>query len=427
MSDLEHSLPQDGAGVSDRLSPPLESPGEDPPKVDVPDAGILPQEQSLHPELLPEPLGTTLRQYAEGIGVPVEACYWVVLCAASSLIPSQTRLVLDPCVDLDGPPILWGGLVGDAGTREYRLVNTLIRPIKDLHGMLEVQYLDRLDEYKAAMQRYRRRGMEGDPPERPERVKLYTHDCTIKAVGQILSQQPERGLLLDPDKMWSFLLGTSIWQCGRGMDHYRWLRLYYGEALKTEYGTTGPIFVRHPSVSIVGGISLPDLRCFWNKCVIKKSNLWSCFAWAKVPPMYDPDAERVPWPHPWRLLLVTYHRLRNFPAMQHKLDEDGRQLWNEWKGDFDGYILSEALDMFRAMLVKTKERAARIALVLHWLEAACSKVPPSEVIPANTLDKGIELALWLQEQAKANLQAIDDYSRRLRQLVSQGAKRRNCQ
>jgi septal ring factor EnvC (AmiA/AmiB activator) len=83
--------------------------------------------------------------------------------------------------------------------------------------------------------------------------------------------------------------------------------------------------------------------------------------------------------------------------------------------------------MFRAMLVKTKERAARIALVLHWLEAACSKVPPSEVIPANTLDKGIELALWLQEQAKANLQAIDDYSRRLRQLVSQGAKRRNCQ
>jgi hypothetical protein len=52
------------------------------------------------------------------------------------------------------------------------------------------------------------------------------------------------------------------------------------------------------------------------------------------------------------------------------------------------------------MHAETKERAARIALVLHWLDAAWPGVPPSEVIPANTLGRGIELALWLQRQSE---------------------------
>ncbi len=163
MPDLKRSLLQHGIEISDWLLPPSEATEEDPPKVDVPDASSLPQEQTSHPELLPDPLGTTLRQYAEGLKVPVEACYWVVLCAASSLLPSQTRLVLDPCLGFEVPPILWGGLVGEAGGGEYRLVNTLIRPLKGVHGILEVQYLDQLDEYRAALRRRREGQRQGIP------------------------------------------------------------------------------------------------------------------------------------------------------------------------------------------------------------------------------------------------------------------------
>jgi len=400
MSGLERSLFQHGVEVSGWLSPPLEATKGSFPNAGVLDAGSPPQEQASSTELLPDTLGPTLRQYAEGLGVSVEACYWVILCAASSLIPSRTRLVLDPYLGFEAPPILWGGLVGEAGGGEYRLVNTLIRPLKAVHGVLEVQYLDQRDEYRKALRRYRREATAGDPPERPKRIKLYTNEWTIKAIGKILSQQPERGLLVDADWMMKFLLGTNIWQCGRGMDHYRWLRLYDGDALKIERGAAGFIFVRYPSVSIVGGIRPYGLSEFWKKCVRKSSELWSCFAWAKVPPMYDPDAEMVPWPHPQRLLTITYHRLLKFPAMQHKLDEEGRQLWNEWERDFYRRILSEPLDLFRTMLIRTKERAARICLVLHWLDAACWGVPPSEVIHANTLGKGMELALWLQKQTE---------------------------
>jgi hypothetical protein len=400
MSGLERSLFQHGFEISGWLLPPLEATKGDSPNADVLDTGSPPQEQASPPELLPDPLGTTLRQYAEGLGVPVEACYWVILCAASSLLPSQTRLVLDPYLGFEVPPILWGGLVGEACGGEYRLVNTLIRPIKNLHWDLELRYRSQLGKYKAAMRRLKRGATIETPIERPKRIRLYTNEWTIKAIGRILSQQPERGLLVDADWMMKFLLGTNIWQCGRGIDHYRWLRLYDGDALKIERGATGPIFVRHPSISIVGGIRPYGLREFWKKCVRKGSNLWSCFAWAEVPFMHDPDDDTRPYPHPRRLLTVIYYRLLKFPPVQHRLDEDGRQLWNEWTRDFDRRIFSEPLDLLRTMLIRTKERAARIALVLHWLDAACFGMPPSEVIPANTLGKGMELALWLEKQAE---------------------------
>ena len=128
--------------------------------------------------------------------------------------------------------------------------------------------------------------------------------------------------------------------------------------------------------------------------------------------MYDPDAEMVPWPHPRQLLTVTYHHLLKFPAIQHKLDKEGRQLWNEWKRENDDLILRQPLDLIRAMLIRTKERAARIALVLHWLQAACSGEPPSEVIPADTLSNGMGLALWLQWQSEAVLPEIREFIRR---------------
>jgi hypothetical protein len=416
MSELERSLSLHGIEISNWLLPPTEAAEEDPPNAGMPDAGCPPQEQASPPDLLPDSLGPTLRQYAEGIGAPAEACYWVVLCAASSLIPSQTRLVLDPYTEFEVPPILWGGLVGEARGGEYRLVNTLIRPIKDLHWDLELRYRSQLGKYKAAMRRLRRGAIEEDLPERPKRIRLYTNEWTIKAISQILSQQPERGLLVDADWMMKFLLGTNIWQCGRGMDLYRWLKLYDGDALKIERGTAGFIFVRYPSVSIVGGLRPYGLREFWKKCVKRSSNLWSCFAWAEVPFMHDPDDDTRPYPHPRELLTITYYRLLKFPPVQHRLDEDGLQLWNEWERDFDRRIFSEPLDLLRTVLIRTKERAARIALVLHWLDAACFGMPPSEVIPANTLGKGMELALWLEKQAEAIVATVD-YGGRSRTTV----------
>jgi hypothetical protein len=60
--------------------------------------------------LLPRVLDTPLRRIAEELNLPVEAYYLVLLCVAAGLIPSQTRLMIDPRRRFRVPPVLWGGI-----------------------------------------------------------------------------------------------------------------------------------------------------------------------------------------------------------------------------------------------------------------------------------------------------------------------------
>jgi hypothetical protein len=98
--------------------------------------------------------------------------------------------------------------------------------------------------------------------------------------------------------------------------------------------------------------------------------------------------------------------------MQHELDEEGQQLWGSWISVINDRVLGEANHKFQLLLFETIERAARIALVLHRLDAACSGVIPSVIVPTGTLDRSMEFAMWLQWQAEASLQTTGDYGER---------------
>jgi len=353
--------------------------------------------------LLPKDLDTPLRRIAEGLGIPVEAYYLVLLCVAASLIPSQTRLEIDPRFQFSVPPILWGGLVGETGSGKTHIINTLTQPLKDLQAEYSIRYQHQLEDYKTALREYekKKKGEDaGDPPERPKSVSLYASNYTMEAIGQILSNQPDRGLLVTPDELAVFLQSMDAYRGGKGADRAHWLSLYSGDALKVDRKTSEQIFVRYTSVSIVGGIQPSILQKTWQEDKNLGDGLWPRFAWVRVPLVPDPDTQDGPTHNPSRLLEAVYRRLQSLPPMRHVLDGEGRRIWNEWKRELNGPILSEPNERIRATLPKTKERAARIALILHCLDAACAGTTPTQVIPASTLARAIEFTRWLQNQAK---------------------------
>jgi len=352
--------------------------------------------------LLPRDLDTPLRRIAEGLGLPVEAYYLVLLCVAASLVPNQTRLMIDPRFQFSVPPILWGGLVGETGSGKTHIINTLTQPLKDLQAEYSTRYQHQLEEYKAALREHekKRKGEDaGDPPERPKPVSLYASDYTLEAIAQILGHQPDRGLLVSPDELTAFLRSMDAYR-RKGADRAHWLSLYNGDALKSDRKTSDQIFVRYTSVSLVGGIQPSILQKAWQEDQDSGDGLWARFAWVRVPLVPEPDTQEGPVHNPRRLLETVYRRLQALPPQQYELDEEGRRLWNEWKRELNGSLLSEPNERIRATLPKTKERAARIALILHCLDAACAGVTPSKVIPASTLARAIEFTRWLQNQAR---------------------------
>jgi len=406
MLGLERSLSRHGIEISGWLLHPSGRPEEDAPDaVRVsgtesfePDAGDRLQDHISPPLLLPNALGAALRRFAEELGDPAEAYYLVLLCVAASLIPSKTRLLVNPRTDYSEPPILWGGLMGDASDGQSRILGTLINPLRDLQTELYVRYQQQLEAYEMALQEHERKReirATGDPPDHPTLVELYTSECKAEAVFQILARQPERGLLIDLDDLGIFLRSSGARPRGRRDDSTRWWMLYQGAALKKRSGTTVCTLAPHPSISVIGRIRYYALRELWSGCKRHGMDIRPFFAWVRVPIRSYTANQEIP-PHGLRRLLeAVYRRLQASPPMQHVLDEEGHQRWSNWIEDIHSLIRDERDHKIRLILNETLGRAVRIALVLHRLDAACIGVIPSVIVPASTLDRGMDFAMSL--------------------------------
>jgi hypothetical protein len=309
--------------------------------------------------------------------------------------------MVDPRFQFLAPPILWGGLVGETGSGKSHIINTLTQPLKDLQAEYYQRYRNRLEEYKTALREYDRRKKSedaGEPPEKPKSISLYAADYTLEAIAQILGNQPDRGLVVTPDELAVFLKSMDAYR-KKGADRAHWLNLYNGEALKVDRKTSDQVFARYTSVSVIGGIQPSILQKIWQEDQEFGDGLWSRFAWVKVP-LVPRSKTNGPIHNPRKLLETVYRRLQAFPPQQYELDEEGRQLWEKWEDEIDKLIFAEPCEQIRATLPKTKERAARIALILHCVDAACAGTTPTKIVPASTLLRAIQFTRWLFDQAK---------------------------
>jgi hypothetical protein len=362
MWELEKSLQQHGIEISGWVLPPPGDPWDFGGVDCVENADLPIEERAAGLAFLPYDLETSLELIAERMGHPLEAYQLATLCVSASLISSQTRLVVDSFSGAEVPPILWGGLVGDPDSNETYIIDTLIRPLKDLQA---------------------------------EHNILYTTGYTAEAVDRILGRQPGRGLLVCPDELLFLLQDMGPGCGGRGSQHSRWIGLYDGNSLTVGSGTVGRTFVQHPSVSVIGGIGISLIQHGWQASESYSDDIWACFAWVRIRPATEPDTRDRPFYDPHGLLEDIYRRLQTFPPAQYVLSRVGQRLWREWVEKIDDLIRNEPIERIRIALSRTKERAARVALVLHCLDAAGFMLQPDMIVSADTLARAIRFVYRL--------------------------------
>ena len=367
MWELEKSLQQHDIEISGWVLPPPGDPWNTCMSVHEKYADAPIEDRGDHLLFLPCELEMLFRPFVRNMRHPVEAYQLATLCISASLIPSQTRLVVDSFSGAEVPPILWGGLVGDPGSNETYIIDTLIRPLRDLQA---------------------------------EHNILYTTGYTVEAVDRILGRQPGRGLLVCPDELLFFLQDIGSGRGDKGSQHSRWISLYDGNGLVVGDGTAGRTFVQYPSVSVIGRFQLSDIRYRWSTKKSYSDDIWTCFAWMRVCLDPRPDTSDLPFYDPYGLLEDVYRRLQTFLPARYVLSRVGQQFWREWSEKIDNLIRNETNEQIRIALSRTKERAARVALVLHCLDAACLMAQPDMIVPAGTLARAIGFVYRLQEHAK---------------------------
>jgi hypothetical protein len=356
MWNLEKSLQQHGVEISGWVLPPPGDPWCD--SVDECDeeyAGAPIEDRGAAHAFLPYDLEVPLEEIAERMGHPVEAYQLALLCVAASLIPSQTRLVVDSFLGTDAPPILWGGLVGEPGCGTPHIIRTLTQTLADL-----------------------------------------------RAVKGVLSQQSDHSFLIEQDNLASFLQDISPSRGDRGVKCIQWLKLHNGDSLVVRSETGGCVFVQPPSVSIIGRIRLSELRSFFQGDDLLTDELWKSFAWVRVPPISNPNTRDAPFRGPsylYGLLKETYIRIQSSQPMQHVLSRVGQWYWREWCREVREAVTRETDRRIRLSLFGMPEQAARVALVLHRLDEAYADQQPDIVVSAYTLFRAIGFVHRLQEHA----------------------------
>ena len=367
MWELEHSLRQHGIEMGGWVLPPPGDPWCD--SVDECDeeyAGAPIEDRGAAHAFLPYDLEVPIERIAESMEHPVEAYQLTLLCAVASLIPNQTRLVVDSFLGTDAPPILWGGLVGEPGCGTYHIIHDLTRPITVL------------------------RALEGFFSQQPD------------AVERFLSQQPDRSFLVVQDDLASFLWDIGPSQSDKGAKCIQWLKLHSGNGAMVRSGAGERVFVQHPSVSIIGRIWPPTFRGFFQRDDLLTDLLWKSFVWVRVHPMSDFNTCDDSFFGPSylrRLLKETYSRIRSSQPMQHVLSRVGQQYWREWCMEVREVVSRETDRRIRFSLSGMPEQAARVTLVLHRLDEAFIDRQPSLVVPASTLFRAIGFVRRLQEHA----------------------------
>lgn len=354
------------------------------------------------PQVLPDALDAPISKLADRLNLPKEAFISVFLSVAGSLLNPRTRLALDPTTGFYAPPIFWMGIVGESGTKKSPLLRAITNPLDALQERAEILYQDAMDAYEQEILDWEatpkeKRGKKATPPIPGE---YYLSDFTMEALGGVLGNPTGRGVLVNVDELARFFTSMDAYRGGKGGDRQHWLSFYDGGAFKSNRKSTGRVYARRTSVSLTGGIQPSVLQRIWSEDKSSEDGLWSRFAWVRIPLSVSPgigDSDSCDLPG---ILEKLYQILSEIPEQTFTLRPDARDLWNDWHFEIEQMVIREPSGILRATYPKAKERAARIALITHMIDAAMSGMAPDPEISAERLGLAIEFTRWLMGQTR---------------------------
>jgi len=124
-------------------------------------------------------------------------------------------------------PALWGGIVGDPGSKKTPALQSAHKPLQHLESVASQKYAQDMQAYKQALDQHDQAvaawnkskcvGLKPAPPVEPKRERYVVHDSTYQALGVILADN-SRGVLALADELSGLLqsLDTAGQEAARG-------------------------------------------------------------------------------------------------------------------------------------------------------------------------------------------------------------------
>lgn len=376
--NANNGLPADAISLQEEIKrkvalSPEQLRAEDPTRVDV---SAKPQPLSPH-FLVGGQLAVALEKRAERLSIPPAVLLNGVLPVAASLLPAGTNVVACKEMGFIQPPVLWNLSVAWSGSNKSETSDIAAKPLY---------------------------GFQDEVPEEAEQQRSYfTSVLTMPGLSHLQAGQPTRGCLIFPDEFSGFVRRLHQDQkSGRGDEMSRLLTLYDGRPQRGTFADKTRNFnLKRSSFSLLSTIQPPVLLEAMGD-LNDDSGLWARFNLCEIPlKRRQLPKERIGEDNLQPLLVETYKRLEALPAWQYSLNAPAYELFSQFYSEQENIRLDPTVrPALQAYAAKQEGRCARVALILHCLQACADGEEPELQIGAHTMEGAIAVCRFYEEQLK---------------------------
>lgn len=384
---------------------------------------------------LPVRLQRIIRSASKGIGCDPSAIALPIFSVTGAAIGNTARIQIK-----EGwlePGMLWTFLVAPSGQHKTPVFRFVVAPVENLEREARKAYVEAKAQFDTEMQVYERdlkdwknKGEKSEPPTAPVAPIADRYVCqnvTLEALLPVLEKQ-RRSILLTAEELGTWLASFNQYRSGKGSDESYWLSMYGGTSITVDRRMDkGSMYIESPFVCVTGGVQPKILRT-----LLSEKSFDSGLAARLLFVMPRPQRRR------FTLDGVPSETPRDYASIILSMYEE-----NLVTGEYDEllpvvYRLSpEAIVRFgahcdalgeeqlfleenlSAAWSKIEGATARIALILHVLEAACEQRRPGPLVGEGTMRRAIAIGEWCGREVKRVYAVLreDESATKLRQAV----------
>ena len=408
----------------------------------------LPDVPQMTISMLPTPLQCAIRDIVHRMRCPVEFVAVPMICALGATIGTTIHIRPKEFDDWQEVPNCWAAIVAGPGRMKSPALGSALAPIyqidrlnklafdqaKSAYDVALLQHEAQEDALKQELRTSNRLIAAGkpltggvrtpqliqndmlqlklNPPKEPARVRCFTNDATLEALGSILADNP-RGILVIADELMGLLAGFE--KPGREQERQGYLTGWNGSGTQhCDRVSRGHIEVDPFCISVLGGIQPERLSRYMNETLHGHGNdgLLQRFQLLVYPddpplgPINDLSPDKAAQDDLKKLFQKIFYQATHFGAEVDngvsffRFDSTAQPHVLTWLGDIERKSRSEEHGIMAEHLAKYRKLVPALSLIFHVVDIAADAVPPGTRIPLTTFQLALAWADFLEAHAR---------------------------
>ena len=208
-------------------------------------------------EDVPTCIGDYAARWAAAAGFDPTGVIASCVVTTAAALHDSIRLSVQPATNWLESARLWVAIIGQPGLAKTPMIRAGDAPLIELHREKVAAFSSAADLEKQHQADKKRKGEEA---ERPPLPALFTNDCTIEKLSEVLADNPG-GVLYITEELDSWLGSHDAYRSGGGSrDRGEWLTLYDGGPHQVDRVKRGSFFVANWGVSFISATTPAALQ-----------------------------------------------------------------------------------------------------------------------------------------------------------------------